>query len=411
MKRAVFIAILLAAATGPLAGDDEPTELSPADGQSPQQGTGLLSLPGMTLDLAARKITLQARVGLRQGLLELLVCRENSGRGHETLLVTPALPSDVHAALLALGLSPGLPAKWQPLADGKWQAIPPRGARLAISLQWTDADGQPRQVDATDWLRKVGDGQGLGERQWVFVGSLAMPDGAYAADSTGEVVTVSNFATTLIDVPFESSADNSQLVYQANTEAIPPVGTAVEVVITPLLGGERADYARATIAIDRNGDIHADGKIVPINELDEWAMAFIAVHSKGEAVIHIDPLAMSDRVGHARLELRIGGFYEIHELRMALQGQVMPRTPQQMKAAVGTLEYDLTHLEELLHDPYQQAEDLLAQIEREREELKRLDELWQKYAEQVAQTVEANPPPDQTDDGATDGDDGALDQP
>jgi len=421
MKRtALAVMLLLAACAGSLAGDEQADgsgaqagatngQAATGDQQAPPpapDGGRLLSLPGMTLDLDNRLITLHAQVCLREGLLELLVCQRNSGRTHESILQTSADPSDVHAALLALGLSPGVPARWIGLPDNEWQAIPPRGGLLAITLRWADVTGEVHQRAAREWLKLIGDTPAPPNgSQWVFVGSELLPDGAYWADATGEVITVSNFPSTLIDVPFESTTSNAELLYQANTDAIPPLGTMVEVVIAPLAGAETADYARASIAIDRNGDIHADDRIMAIDEVSRWAMDFMRVHKKGEVVIRTDPLALSDRIRQVRLELRIAGVYEVHEMRMDLQGQLLPRTARQMQTELDQLDYDLAHPEELFENPYEQAELLLEQIAQEQQELQRLDELWRQYADGVRQAVAQRPPADSStgplDSGST----------
>ncbi len=380
--------------------DPEAGQATPP-GPLPFRG-GTLSLPGMTLDLDARRITIQAQVGLRAGLLELLVCRERSGRAHESILRTSAVPSEVHAALLALGLSPGVPARWMALPEGEWQAIPPRGARLMIRLRWTDENGEIHERPAGEWLELIAQASTPPDaREWVFVGSELMPNGGYWADATGEVITVSNFPSTLIDVPFDSSPSTSQLLYRANTDAIPPLGTMVEVIITPLPGAEKADYARVSITIDRNGDIHADGQTLPIDDVDDWAMDFIAAHRNGQVVVRTDPLALSHRVRQVRQELRIGGVYEIHELRMDLTEQLLPRTPQQMQTALDELTYALGHVEEFIEDPFQGADLLLMQIQGDRQELQRLDELWRQYAESVQEAVDQHRrlgPPQEIDD-------------
>jgi len=393
MKRTAFIAmIFLAACADSITGDQPATDkLAPAD------NTNLLSLPGMTLDLQRRQITLQAQVCLRQGLLELLVARTGAARDHESILHTEAMPSDIHAALLALGLAPGVPAHWVPLPDGDGQTVPPRGAELTITLHWTDADGQPRQCDAFDWLTQIRqDGSRTHDkRHWVFVGSQPLPDGAYWADATGEVVCVSNFPSTLIDVPFQSTSDNSMLLYQANTDAIPPLGTEIQVVLEPVIGAEKADYARATIEIDSNGDVLADGKILNLDELGDWAMDFIAVHRYGEVVIRTDPRALSHRIAQARLELRIGGVYQVHELRMDMVGELLPRTTRQMQENLDQLQYDLGHTEELFENPFLKAEMLLEQIEQERQDLQRLDKLWQQYEQEIRRALTAHERPEQ----------------
>src|SRR5438067_7364672 len=68
---------------------------------------------------------------------------------------------------------------------------------------------------------------------WIFVGSKVMPDGHYAADMTGYVVSVVNFELTLIDIPDLASSANETLEWQINTDVAPSGGMPVTMIIEP----------------------------------------------------------------------------------------------------------------------------------------------------------------------------------
>ena len=51
----------------------------------------------------------------------------------------------------------------------------------------------------------------------------------------GDVICVSNFESAMLDVPFNSSKENTLLQFEANTERIPAVDTPVLVILEPML--------------------------------------------------------------------------------------------------------------------------------------------------------------------------------
>lgn len=64
--------------------------------------------------------------------LETLVCIPDS-KEHESLVVTQAKPSHVHAALLLMGLSPGAPGSW--VWEGEAiRGVPPKGPRVTVRM-------------------------------------------------------------------------------------------------------------------------------------------------------------------------------------------------------------------------------------------------------------------------------------
>src|SRR6185369_16829619 len=71
-------------------------------------------------------------------------CVGMNGPDHETILRSRVRPSDLHTALLAIGLKPGAPVSWSE-KDQKW--LPPHGARIAITCEY-ERDGRTVTVPA-----------------------------------------------------------------------------------------------------------------------------------------------------------------------------------------------------------------------------------------------------------------------
>ena len=156
-------------------------------------------------------------------------CVTSGGNEHESVLRTPAKPSDIHFALLMLGLKPGEPATFVE-AERMW--LPPHGPPLNISCSYL-LSGKQMEVAASRLMRSIKTKQEMPGGVWVFDGSRVMPDGNYAADFTGYVVSICNFDLTLIDVPHLVSNANETLEWEFNPDLVPPKGTAVTMIISP----------------------------------------------------------------------------------------------------------------------------------------------------------------------------------
>jgi hypothetical protein len=68
---------------------------------------------------------------------------------------------------------------------------------------------------------------------WIFAGSHVMPDGVYAADKTGYIVSVVNFELTVIDIPELASNSNETLEWEVNPDVAPPKNTKVTMILEP----------------------------------------------------------------------------------------------------------------------------------------------------------------------------------
>ncbi len=197
---------------------------------------GVAKLRHAVIDLKNKQIRVDCEALNAHMPLEFF-CVERGGQEHESVLRTDARPSLIHFGLLAMGLKPGEPAHLtQP--DRTW--FPPTGPPLKISCEYF-LNGKLMVIPANRMMRSVmTSGNGMPPMSWVFDGSRMLPDGRYAADLTGYVVSIVNFDMTMIDVPELASNANETLEWEFNPDLVPPVGTAITMIIEP------ADPAAAT---------------------------------------------------------------------------------------------------------------------------------------------------------------------
>ena len=75
---------------------------------------------------------------------------------------------------------------------------------------------------------------------WVFAGSELFKDEVtkktiYAADE-GDLITVANFGSAILDLPLASSASDAERVFTADPTQVPPLGTEVLMLLRPATG-------------------------------------------------------------------------------------------------------------------------------------------------------------------------------
>ena len=182
------------------------------------------------VDLQQKRIYIDGYVAMRRGPLEMFACPVGT-KEHESIVAALAKSREVHAALLAVGATPGTPVSYDP------EFIPPTGQQIRVWVCWYDEDGKFQVSDARRWLQKQGTQQSMQE-DWVFAGSGFWQDPAdgkeyYQADG-GDMICVSNFSTAMMDVPFPSSAKAGQLLFVPFTERIPEQGSPVRLVLVPI---------------------------------------------------------------------------------------------------------------------------------------------------------------------------------
>jgi hypothetical protein len=181
------------------------------------------------LDTKRKAVVMDGEVCLREGQLEMFACPKGT-KEHESIVAIDCLPEEVHAGLLAIGAKPGTPVKFDP------EYTPATGQVVDVFLLWKDAEGKTKQAKAQDWIKHMKSGKPM-ENEFVFAGSGFWTDEEtgkkhYQANG-GDFICVSNFPTAMLDLPVKSSQANSDLLFHAFTEQVPPKGTKVRVVLIP----------------------------------------------------------------------------------------------------------------------------------------------------------------------------------
>jgi hypothetical protein len=189
-------------------------------------------LPNVDIDLKNKQIRVQCETLNAHMPLEFF-CVVRGGQEHESVLRTDARPSTIHFGLLALGVKPGEPAHVDQ-ATRMW--YPPTGDPVKISCRYL-LNGKMVEVPAYRMMRSVKTKAEMPALDWVFDGSRLLPDGRYAADLTGYVVSIVNFDLTMIDVPELASNANETLEWEYDPDWVPARGTPVTMIIEPSSAG------------------------------------------------------------------------------------------------------------------------------------------------------------------------------
>jgi hypothetical protein len=205
--------------------------------------------PGIEVDVQRKQVRIACQSLRVQVPLEFF-CVSAGTSEHESVLRTAAKPSHIHTALLMLGIEPGEPVKYSEAAK-KW--FPPHGPPLSITVQF-EKDGKTVTLPANKLMRDIRTKQPMPATTWIFAGSRVMPDGIYAADVTGYIVSIVNFDLTLIDIPELASNSDETLTWEANLEALPAMGTAVTMIVEPL----DRDGARKPAPTTQLSDVRLD---------------------------------------------------------------------------------------------------------------------------------------------------------
>lgn len=303
--RCLFLAAIVALLGGTSLRAEDPAPAKAGSKPVPlnKQGTVLL-------DTAGGRLILKGRVALKEGLLEMLVCKANT-KEHESVFAVDSDAFVIHGGLLALGAKTGKPVQFQP----EYRA--PEGQKIDITVSWKDLEGKDVEYKAQklvrhalrryfitkiekipaglkldkfddlrfddmtneliwygqmsekqrdEWLAKSKDKgwqdaiNGFYNRtrtreleaDFVFAGSVMdkLADGSqYYLAEAGNVICVANFGDAMIDVAMKSSASNDAgLEFEPYTERLPKSGTEVTIELKPILEKEGAKPAAAPAA-------------------------------------------------------------------------------------------------------------------------------------------------------------------
>ncbi len=216
---------------------EKPPPLGPPMVDQPENLKRLHPEYPVWIDRRQNRVVVMGGVCLRQGPLELFACIRHS-KEHEAIVAVPTKAAFVHAALLAVGAEAGAPAQFEP------KYAPAHGTEIEVTLAWRHPGREPKTARAQEWIRDVKTHKAM-EHPWVFAGSGFVTNPvtkqiAYRADLAGDLICVSNFPDAMLDLPIPSSSANAELLFEAFTERIPPVGTPVTIILSPKPKGKKA---------------------------------------------------------------------------------------------------------------------------------------------------------------------------
>lgn len=248
----------------------------------------------LDVDVKAKKVRVEC-AGLRPDMPLEFFCVVAGTNEHESALRSPVKPSDLHLALLMIGLKPGEPVHW---SEAKQTWLPPHGPPLQIFCEF-EREGKKVSVPAYRLMRDVKSKKEMPPMTWIFAGSRIMPDGKYAADVTGYLVSVVNFDLTVIDIPQLASNANETLQWEVNPDVAPETGAKVTMVIEPTGEGDSpatkpvaANFAvdEKVVKIAADGKITLDAQPVTVDALTE-ALTQLKAHRPMKVVIAPDVAA------------------------------------------------------------------------------------------------------------------------
>jgi hypothetical protein len=193
------------------------------------------------VDLKRKLVVVDGVVALRDGVLEMFACPKNT-KEHEAVVAVNATAQLVHTGLLAVGAIPGHPVQFEPTYKAA------TGPEVEIWVLWIDAAGRQQKVRAQEWVKELKSGKPM-SHPWVFAGSGFWKDETvgkeYYMGDAGDLICVSNFPSATLDVPIKSSQENSDLVFTAFVEHIPPSGTKVRLVLIPKVAAAKGPASDA----------------------------------------------------------------------------------------------------------------------------------------------------------------------
>ncbi len=184
--------------------------------------------PDIRIDYRKMQVEVRGRVILREGSIELFAYSAAPvPKEHESIVLLQARASSIYQALGLIGLHPGEPMRYFP---ERRTLREPSGDAVDVRVRY-ERGGETIEDSACAWMRDVELDAPMEETHWLFTGSVQMKDGRFAADVEGTSVTVVDFPSALLALPGMHSSSDDQLWLAANTEAIPPLGTPVTLIL------------------------------------------------------------------------------------------------------------------------------------------------------------------------------------
>lgn len=188
-------------------------------------------LAHIQVDAKAREVRVDCEAVAADYPLEFLAVVTGTNE-YEAVVRSEVKPSDLHLALLMVGLTPGQPVHYSE-ATKTW--LPPSGPPVNVWFEYVK-DGKQQRVPAYRWMRDVRTKKPASGFTWVFTGSRTV-EGVYAADQTGSLLGVINNENSVLDVGALKSRALEARDFERNPDLLPPTGTPVTMILSPMAAG------------------------------------------------------------------------------------------------------------------------------------------------------------------------------
>jgi len=190
------------------------------------------------------RVGLACEVCLREGPLEVFLCKKGT-KEHEAIVRVDVDAKLIHLALIAAGAKPGTPTQFidPKTEEPKWKAA--TGTPVNVLVHYSRG-GKVYTHPARDWvldrvMTKKNNQETVLPHGWVFAGSIEIRDPeapdrpAFYAANSGDIISISNFPYSMLEIPVEISKDDANLTYEARTALIPPLFSKVWVILEPVI--------------------------------------------------------------------------------------------------------------------------------------------------------------------------------
>jgi hypothetical protein len=195
---------------------------------------------GLWIDKDKRTITIDAKIAPRklEHLKEIYPIEviaswphPKGKKAHETIVTIDARPSDVHKALVELGLKPGKPV----MGESKQ---PPQGPEVKVYIEVPEAGGTFRKLTIDKTLVDSRTSKPFPKSvQWRFTGSTMVQtdpnkkDLTYGADESGTLMVIFPVSDRTVMQTNLTMEYERFMKLETNKQALPKEGTAVRLVL------------------------------------------------------------------------------------------------------------------------------------------------------------------------------------
>ena len=206
-------------------------------------GASTYRIGEVTFDSKTKEVAIPVIVNLREGGPIEYVLVNESGKTHESILITAARPIEVQIALKLLKYKEGagdifdklLPAEDRKVKGKKSEN---RGTAVDVVVEWKDKEGKEHSSSVNEWvldgstIRKEGDpGTPMPEHPWHYTGSVVQ-GGKFLGELEGSIIAVYLDPVSLFNTSVPGSEHDER--WGANHRLIPAIGTKAVLKVRPV---------------------------------------------------------------------------------------------------------------------------------------------------------------------------------